>query len=285
VRRDARPVHPRGNTIRRGARSIAKKLTAGLRKELAVEFEALEKAVSFHCIGADAFIPPVNFEIVTPAIIYHQELEIEYVKPYGEPRNDGAKDAEPGLRRVEPLHHACIDFGWYLFAWDPKHEDVRTFALRRMRKIRMTGVTCKPRRFDVNKQLEHSFGAFHSKNPEDIRLLLWGRAASVIPEFLWHRSQKFEPVPRQPDKRYMTMKVSVNPRLIGWICEWLGGIAVLEPVTLREEVQKATKKGYDDQLRIGAEWDASRPYSSSSSQSSSSSSRFTGARRMPFVLC
>jgi hypothetical protein len=43
-----------------------KKLTAGLRKELAIEFEALEKAVSFHCIGADVFIPPVNFEIATP---------------------------------------------------------------------------------------------------------------------------------------------------------------------------------------------------------------------------
>jgi len=43
----------------------------------------------------------------------------------------------------------------------------------------------------------------------------------------------------------------VNPRLIGWICEWLGGIAVREPVTLREKVQEATKKGYEDQLRVG----------------------------------
>src|SRR5688572_11387322 len=35
-----------------GARSMAIKLTAGLRKELAVEFEALEQSISFHCIGA-----------------------------------------------------------------------------------------------------------------------------------------------------------------------------------------------------------------------------------------
>jgi hypothetical protein len=54
------------------------------------------------------------------------------------------------------------------------------------------------------------------------------------------------------------MKVSINPRLVGWICEWLGEVAVLEPVTLRERVQEATKKGFEDQVRIGAEWDASR---------------------------
>jgi predicted DNA-binding transcriptional regulator YafY len=248
-----------GTPYAAGARSIAKKLTAGLCKELSVEFEALEKAVSFHCIGADAFIPPVNFEVATPAIIYHQELEIEYVKAYGEePTDDGAKDSESGLRRIEPLHVACIDFGWYLFAWDPKHKNVRTFALRRMRQIRMTGVTCKPRRFNVKKQLADSFGAFRGDNPENIRLLLWGRAGRVIPEFLWHHSQKFEPVPGQPDKKYMTMRVSVNPRLIGWICEWLRGIAVLQPVTLREEVEKAARQGLEDQLRIGAEWDSAR---------------------------
>jgi predicted DNA-binding transcriptional regulator YafY len=254
-----------GTPYAAGARSIAKKLTAGLRKEPAVEFEALEKAVSFHCIGADVFIPPVNFEVATPAVIYHQELEIEYAKPSDESQNNGVKDADIGLRRVEPLHLACIDFGWYLLAWDPSREDVRTFALRRIRKIRMTGVTCKPRRFNVYKELKDSFGAFRGGKAENIRLLLWGRAASIIPEFLWHHSQKFQPVPGEPGKLYMTMRVSPNPRLVGWICEWLGNIAVLEPPTLREQVQNAAKQGYEDQLHIGAEWDSARRAASSSS--------------------
>jgi proteasome accessory factor B len=254
-----------GTPYAAGARSIARKLTAGLCKELAVEFEALEKAVSFHCIGADAFIPPVNFEVTTPAVIYRQELEIEYAKPAdGDSIDDGAKDAQPGLRRVEPLHVACIDFGWYLLAWDPNRKGVRTFALRRIRRIRMTGVPCKPRRINLKKQLDDSFGAFHGDNPEDIRLLLWGRAASIIPELLWHRSQKFEPVPGEPGKKYMTMRVTPNPRLVGWICDWLGNIAVLEPVTLREAVQNAARQGLEDQLRIGAIWDSAKSSSASS---------------------
>src|SRR4029453_12726190 len=137
-------------------------------------------------------------------------------------------------------------------------DDVRTFALRRIRKIRMTGVTCKPRRINLKKELDDSFGAYRSGNPEDIRLLLWGRAASIIPELLWHKSQRFEPVPGEPGKKYMTMRVSQNPRLTGWICDWLGNIAVLEPVSLREDVQNAAKQGLEDQLRIGAAYDRAK---------------------------
>jgi predicted DNA-binding transcriptional regulator YafY len=209
----------KGTPFAAAARSITKKLTAGLRKELAVEFEALEKAVSFHCIGADAFIPTVNFEVVTPAIIYHQELEIDYAKSYGDPERDGRRDAESGVRRVEPLHLACIDFGWYLFAYDPMREGVRTFALRRMRSVRMTGVTCKRRAFNAKKELGACFGPFHGRKAEDIRLRFWGRAAGIIPEFLWHQSQAIEPVPGEPGVVDLTMKVSSNPRLIGWISE------------------------------------------------------------------
>jgi proteasome accessory factor B len=251
-----------GTPYAAGARSIAKKLTAGLRKELAVEFEALEKAVSFHCIGADVNIKPVTFEVITPAVIYHQELEIEYAKVY-DSVNDGAKDADPGRRRVEPLHLACIDQGWYLLAWDRKRNGVRTFALRRIRQIRMTGTTFKPRRFNVTKHLKHGFGAFSSGDPETIRLRFWGRAASIVQEFLWHPTQAFEQVPGHPEMIDMTMNVSISPRLIGWIGEWLGEVAVLEPVTLRDKFRDLALKAYEDQLRIGREWDATHPTSSS----------------------
>jgi predicted DNA-binding transcriptional regulator YafY len=250
-----------GTPYAAGARSIAKKLTAGLRKELAVEFEALEKAVSFHCIGADVNIKPVTFEVITPAVIYHQELEIEYAK-IDDSVNDGAKDAAPGRRRVEPLHLACIDQGWYLLAWDKMRTAVRTFALRRIRQIRMTGTTFKPRRFNVTKHLKHSFGAFSSGTPEFIRLRFWGRAASVVQEFLWHPTQAFEQVPGHPDMIDMTMTVSRSPRLIGWIGEWLGEVAVLEPITIRDDFRDRALKAYEDQLRVGAAYDRTKSISS-----------------------
>jgi hypothetical protein len=39
----------------------------------------------------------------------------------------------------------------------------------------MTGVTCKPRRFNVHKELDASFGPFHGKNAENIHLRFWGQ--------------------------------------------------------------------------------------------------------------
>jgi hypothetical protein len=60
----------------------------------------------------------------------------------------------------------------------------------------------------------------------------------------------------------MTMTVSRSPRLIGWIGEWLGEVAVLEPVSLRDEFRDRALKAYEDQLRVGAAYDRTKSISS-----------------------
>jgi hypothetical protein len=132
---------------------------------------------------------------------------------------DGKRDSESGIRRVEPLHLACIDFGWYLFAFDLLRKDIRTFALRRIKALRPTGRTFAPRRFNVKKELAHSFGPYLNRKPENVKLLFWGHAANVIPEFIWHSSQKIMPVPGAPGEIEVDLSVSINPRFVGWIKE------------------------------------------------------------------
>jgi predicted DNA-binding transcriptional regulator YafY len=151
---------------------------------------------------------------------------------------------------LNPLHLACIDWCWYLLAWDPSREDVRTFALRRIRRIRMTA---SPANHAESISRNNSTTASaptvattrrHSPAP-------LGPRRQHHPELLWHKSQKFEPVPGEPGKKYMTMRVSQNPRLTGWICDWLGNIAVLEPSacakTSRTPQNKATKINYESE--------------------------------------
>ncbi len=238
-------------------RSVIRKLTAGLRKELAVKFESLERVVSFHATGADAFIPLENFEVIVPALIHRQELEIHYATAHREDEPlDGSHDSEPGIRRIEPLHLACIDFGWYLFAYDDQRKSIRTFALRRIKRLRMTGNTIKSRTFNARKKLESGFGAFSSGERATVRIRLWGRAARVIPEFLWHKSQIFEPVPGEPGCVDMTLTVAISPRFVGWLGEWLREIAVLEPVHLRETLITSCEECIANQRRIGGAWDA-----------------------------
>jgi predicted DNA-binding transcriptional regulator YafY len=244
-----------GTPFAKQARLVVKKLTAGLRGQVAVEFEALERVVSFHCTGADAFIPPQTFDLVTPALIRHHELEIDYAAASRITKLDGASDSEAGIRRVEPLHLACIDFGWYLFAYDLLRKEIRTFALRRIKALRLTGRIFEPRRFNVKKELAHSFGPFLSGKAENIRLRFWGHAATVIPEFIWHSSQCIQPVADAAGKIDVTLNVAVNPRFVGWIKEWLGEVAVLEPKSLRERVSFEARRGADLQDSEGAEYD------------------------------
>lgn len=269
-----------GTIFGKPARSMVEKMTAGLCDDLALEFDSVSSAVSFHCTGAESHIDPQTFTELLPALVQHRELEIEYAKG---PANtllssgadefalDGRRDSAPGRRRIEPLHLACIDYGWYLFAWDPAQNDVRNFALRRIRSIRTTGATRAPRPFDIKTELEASFGAYRSalKDAQTVRLRFWGAAAQIVPEFIWHRTQQFSPVPRcsrgapnrfpgggtiapwdVPGAIEMTMKVAPNPKLLGWIKQWLGEVAVVEPVPLRDLVRAAALKGAADQDMI-----------------------------------
>lgn len=236
----------------RDSESIIKKMTSGFRRDMAIGFDALRKHVSFHCTGMDAFIPPVNFEVVTPAVIDCQELEIDYVKPTDPSSRDDLRDAEPGLRRVEPIHLACVDFGWYLFAWDPARNDLRTFALRRIRQIRATGRKLERRPIDVKAELDASFGPYINQKKETVRLRFWGHAARVIPEFIWNRHQQISKVPDDPAAIEVTLHVAVNPRLIGWIGEWLGEVGVIEPKILRDTIRTRVLKAAADQDRMAA---------------------------------
>jgi len=244
-----------GTPFAKQARRVVKKLTAGLRGQVAVEFEALERVVSFHCTGADAFIPPLTFDLVTPALIRRRELEIDYAAANRMTKLDGASDSEAGIRKVEPLHLACIDFGWYLFAYDLLRKEIRTFALRRIRNLRLTGRVFEPRRFNVKKELAHSFGPFLSGKPENIRLRFWGHAANVIPEFIWHSSQCVKAAPEAPGEIDVELSVAINPRFVGWIKEWLGEVAVLEPKSLRDRVSYEARHGADLSDARGAEYD------------------------------
>ena len=49
----------------------------------------------------------------------------------------------------------------------------------------------------------------------------------------------------------MTMEVVINPKLEGWVQQWLGEIAVLEPKKLRDDVRAAALKGIEDMDRYG----------------------------------
>lgn len=253
-------------------RTVLRNLTGTLCQTLNLEFDALVRTVSFHCTGGERDIPPENFELSLRGALLRQELEIEYEKlesapavdplPYGSTEIVGraavavpkkSAEIQPARRRIEPLHVACIDFGWYLLAYDPERDDVRTFALRRIRSIRMTGRKSMGGEFDVRAYLRRGIGAYSSGEPVPVHLRFWGQAARVLPEMEWHETQRFERVASKPGTIDMHLTVAINPKLVGLICQWLGQVVVVEPASLRDTIRRIAQKAVADQDAMTAE--------------------------------
>jgi len=96
---------------------------------------------------------------------------------------------KPERRMIEPVHLACVDNGWYLFAYDPSRGKIRRFLLTRVEGVRVTGRTFKPRAFDIDEAMAPSFGIFDGDGvPVNLRIQFRGKGVRLIEERSWHPS-------------------------------------------------------------------------------------------------
>jgi hypothetical protein len=85
-------------------------------------------------------------------------------------------DRDPHNRASpRPLHGWCL----VLYLWDPKRKAIRRFTLSRMHSIKRTGRTFKPRKFDLEAELEDSSGVTSGK-PVDVRILFRRKATCLV---------------------------------------------------------------------------------------------------------
>src|SRR5207248_9575045 len=88
------------------------------------------------------------------------ELEFEY-------RN--LKSAGYEGRRVRPYHLGCVENQWYLFAEDLERRQLRTFALPRMPKVKLTSTGFRrPADFSIAQILSGSFGVHSAGKKQQI---------------------------------------------------------------------------------------------------------------------
>jgi len=130
-----------------------RKISDGLRDTISVTWSDLDSAISFRSTGrtvADIRL----FEQLSHAIFKQVELRFDYKKP-GATRYDN--------RYVQPYHLGCIENLWYLFAFDMDRAGLRTFALPRIRDVRVSKTRFRrPAEFSIGRYLEQSFGQFEA---------------------------------------------------------------------------------------------------------------------------
>ena len=165
--------------------------------------------------------------LVQEALRSHRTLEAEY-HSYG-------REAV-SRRRLDPVHIWTQQGGIYLAAFCHQRQEVRTFALERMREIRLTEDTfVPPADFDIERYLAGSFGLFRGQ-PVRVALRFSKGVARYIAERQWHPTQ--EVAPHLTGELDLTLRVPISPELTRWILSYAKDVEVLAPTSLRTAIRR-----------------------------------------------
>src|SRR6478672_2642573 len=206
-----------------------RKITDGLRDTISMTWSDLDSAVSFRSVGkatADVHL----FEQLSHAVFKQVEVRFDYKKP------DAARYEQ---RYVQPYHLGCVENLWYLFAFDLDRGGLRTFALPRIRDVRLSKTRFRrPGEFSIGRYLEQSFGVFAkpTKTKHTIRIVFDSFAAPRIQERQWHPSQKTKQLRNGGIELSLTLGNLED--IERWVLSWGSHAQVLAPPELKERIAK-----------------------------------------------
>ncbi len=211
----------RGTPFEKTLESAFRKIVAGLRDEVTYQPEASGTGISFHNIGV-SISDLKTFENLSRGIRDRRCVSFDYRKL------DAPK---PESRLVHPHHLACVQGLWYLVAFDPSREGLRTFALPRISGLGLLRAGFKRRPdFKPDTYFKNSFGVFAGEGTYQVLVRFDGVATRLVQERFWHASQTLA---EQADGTLeLGLKVSDLNEVFNWLLGWGSRAKVLAPESL-----------------------------------------------------
>ena len=225
-----------GSPLESVLRESFKRLSGALQGEVSFRWSDLDEVFSTRDTG----IVPADvrlFEKVARAVLECQELRFEYRKIDGDVWE---------ARSLRPFHLADVDGGWYLIGYDPERKARRTFALQRMRAVKVLKRTfARPTDFSLQDHLGGSFGVWHSPEGNGkrhrVHLRFTGWAARMVSERRWHPSQQTSWETASEESLDMVLDLSGFEEIRRWILSWGPQVEVIAPKELRSAVRDSLK--------------------------------------------
>jgi len=168
---------------------------------------------------------------VTDAALNHRTIEIVY---YTMSRKKETR------RKVDPYRVWFFDGTFYLIGLCHMRNEVRIFALDRIKMLHQTKETFKvPEDFNLDDFMGSSFGVYHAP-PILIKVWFHPDVAGYIKEKIWHGSQKIH---QQDDGSIIfEAQVAGTDEIRFWIMTWGSKAEVLEPESLKEEIRAEAER-------------------------------------------
>jgi len=179
-----------------------------------------------------------SIDTISEAAAQRKIIEIEYFS---------MSRKEKTRRKVAPYKIWFFDGTFYLVGNCGLREDIRIFALDRIKSLELTGETFEmPQGFKVEEFMQSSFGVFHGQ-PQNVRIRFAPEVAGYISEKIWHRTQKIKP--QKDGSLIFEARVAGTDEIKFWLMTWGSKAEVLAPATLRDEIAaeaKAMLQNYRD---------------------------------------
>jgi predicted DNA-binding transcriptional regulator YafY len=137
-------------------------------------------------------------------------------------------------RKVAPYKIWFFDGAFYLVGNCGLREDIRIFALDRIKSLKLTDETFEmPEDFTVEDFMRTSFGVFHGK-PRNVRIRFAAEIAGYISEKIWHATQTI--TPQKDGSILFEARVAGTDEIKFWVMSWGAKAQVLSPESLRNEI-------------------------------------------------
>lgn len=149
-------------------------------------------------------------------------------------------------RKVIPLLLKQYANRWYLISFDDSKKDYITYALDRIEELNVTTEkSTEPIDFNPDNYFKHAIGITSGNSePENISLKVKPIAAKYLDSLPFHASQRVKEL--KDDFVIFSLYVNVSEELIRAIMSYGGEIKVVEPKTLKLELQRRAKLLLED---------------------------------------
>ncbi len=225
----------RGTSLAEILGSVFSKLTRGMLGKIQLSWSDLDEAFSRKAIQQNPS-DIKRFGQIAEAILNQSKMSFSYKKI-------GADDCE--TRKVHPLHLGEVDGGWYLIAHDLDRDALRTFALPRISRIKISNKRFdRPKDFDGRAYLNRSFGIWHVAGDDTrhmVRVELRNYAARLAQERRWHPTQELIPLNTNASRVELRFEVGRLEEVMRWVLSFGSQAKVLGPPDLARMVRNEIK--------------------------------------------
>ena len=207
------------------------KIKQHLPDHVSYDAKARTSAFAFSGGGSAKIAPELMLEL-SEAILSKHSIEMEYYS---------ASSGQTNNRTVDPYHLHNIHGDWYLIAYCHTRHEPRDFLASRIKgyKPLISTFQVEPG-FSLDAYLESGFLAERSTSPEDVVIKFDEYQARWIRERQWHASQQIDDLPS--GELILRLRVGGLGEVKRWVMGYGSHAEVLEPESLRREIQEETEK-------------------------------------------